>query len=406
MKHRYIFSLLAAFCALLFSCQKNPPRSSAVSLTLALRSGLYADVVKSCLADFEIQNDVLCAVQEYSEDDLHKKLLEDSGAIDLCMADSSWAAELFSRSLLTPLDETGFFLDDDIIEATKVACYSDGTLYLAPYYGNVTVLLYNKFIVKEAGFSSEEIRSIDDFLEICRFSNKRHNLGFMYRGDTANNIVVDFLPVLLSFGGWVVDSQNRPTVDTPQFARATKAYIELIKTGRDAKKDDLVAAIANKAAAMGVGWPGWYTPTRNSSMDYLAISGKSSAEAIPFNANIYGIWTIGIPSSSKHKILAAKLLSHLMDSAIQRETVFKGGVPCRYSSLKDEEVLKKFPQYKIILSALESGVYRPAMQEWSAFYTILGAHLKRIFAEEISVEEGLLAAENELNEMLGIEKKE
>ncbi len=393
-----------ALCFLsLFSCEKKGNRaklSNAGTLQLALRSGLYADVVKSCLLDFEIENNIICTVTELSEEDLHRAVLDNAGSIDFCMVDSSWMAELTAKGALANLSDFGYELDDDIIKATKTVCYSQNALYLAPYYGNVTVLLFNKLMLKEAGYSPTDIISVEDMLKICRSAKKRHNLGFMYRGDTANNIVVDFLPILLSFGGWVVDKNNAPTINTPQFQRAVSAYLELIKTGRAAKKDDLVAAIANKAAAMGIGWPGWYTPTRNSSMDYLALSGKRARKAIPYNANIYGIWAVGVPSSSTKKTQAVKLLAHLMSKDIQKSTVAKGGVPCRYSCLGDDEVLQKFPQYKVVLKALEGGVYRPVMQEWSEFYTILGKHLKAIIQKDISIEEGLQAAQSELEQML------
>ena len=382
------------------SKEKFSSEGSKQKITLALRSGLYSDVIKSCLRDFEKANNVVCEVQDFSEDDLHKAVLESNGNIDFCMADSSWQAEFTAKGILANLSEYGYELDEDIIKATKTICYYKDNVYLAPYYGNVTVLLYNKLMFEEAGYKPTDIISVEDMLKICRTAKKRHNLGFMYRGDTENNVVVDFLPILLSFGGWVVDENNYPTVAGPKFEKAVNTYLELIKTGRQAKKEDLVAAIANKAACMGIGWPGWYTPTKNSSMDYIAFSGKRAKKAIPYNSNIYGIWTIGVPESSKNKEIAVKLLEHLMDKDVQKATVEKGGVPCRYSSLGDSEIQAKFPQYKVVLEALEGGVYRPVMQEWSEFYTILGKHLKEIFNGETEVKKGIRSAQLELEELL------
>ena len=67
--------------------------------------------------------------------------------------------------------------------------------------------------------------------------------GFAYRGDTGDNIVSDFLPILLANGGWVVDENNKPTVDTPEFKEAVNYYLELIGTGMAMSKDDLTAAV-------------------------------------------------------------------------------------------------------------------------------------------------------------------
>ncbi len=54
--------------------------------------------------------------------------------------------------------------------------------------------------------------------------------------------VVDFLPILLSYGGWVIDSNNQPTVNTPEFKDAMNFYLKLIATGSAQVKDDLIAS--------------------------------------------------------------------------------------------------------------------------------------------------------------------
>ena len=105
------------------------------------------------------------------------------------------------------------------------------------------------------------------------------------------------------------------------------AYMELVKTGEAQVKDDLVASIDSGAATMGIGWPGWYTPTEDSAADYIALSGKATADAEANNANVYGIWCLGIPSNSPNSELAAELLTYLMDPEVQRGTVESGGVP-------------------------------------------------------------------------------
>ncbi|MCR5495605.1 MAG: extracellular solute-binding protein [Treponema sp.] len=393
--------LLSLFCSCSKFKAKNVTKPT-VTLNLALRAGTYADVVKKFVPEFERLYNVRCTVVELSEEDLRRNVVKDAasevGAYDFCMVDSSWMAEYTSKGILAELTQYGYSLDEDIIPATKSVCYYKDGLYLAPFYGNVTVLLYNKILVEEAGSSTEEMKSIEDLLEVCRFSKKRRNFGFMYRGDTENNIVVDFLPILLSCGGWVVDKDNNPTVDTPEFKQAMEIYLELIETGRAAAKEDVIAAIGNKSGTMCIGWPGWYTPTRNSSMDYVALTGRLTKDGVRHNSNIYGVWGIGVPANSGHKEYGEKLLEFLMDANNQKKSISKGGVPCRYSCLRDDpEILKQYPEYKVVCDALESGVYRPVMVRWNEFYSILGRRMRMIFDGEVSVEEGLKVAQTELD---------
>lgn len=376
------------------------------TLTLALRSGTYADVIKKCLPEFEKAYNVKTEVLELAEDDLHSKLALDatnkSGAYDLCMVDGSWMAEFTANGVLANLTELGYELDDDIIPATTDICYYEDNLYLAPYYGNVTVLLYNKELAKAAGYDGSNIESLEDILKICQAAKDAGKNGFIYRGDTENNLVVDAMPILLSYGAWVVDEDNNPTVNTPEFKEAMNFYMELIATGDAEVKDDLIASVDSGAGAMGIGWPGWYVPTEDSAADYCAISGKAAADSEAFNANVYGVWTIGVTANSENKELTAALLEYLMDPEVQKSTVADGGVPCRYSSLQDEEILAQFPQYKVVCEALESGVYRPVIEEWTDFYTILGTELGNIVNGVKTVDEGLDDAQSQLEATLGM----
>ena len=89
-----------------------------------------------------------------------------------------------------------------------------------------------------------------------------------------------------------------------------------------------------------------------------------------------------------------------MDKDVQKSTVQYGGVPCRYSSLKNPEILKKFPQYEAVRKALEGGVYRPVMEEWPQFYTILGREMRLIIEDKKTVPQGLEDAQRDLEEML------
>lgn len=395
-----LLSLLISSCGTKTGYHRSVSWKPVYTLRLAVRDGIYADVIEKSLADFEEKTHIYCEVVRLDEEELHSSVIDNLkysvGNYDLCMVDGSWMAEYTSLGALLNLSEYGYVLDDDIIAATKKICYCDGDVYLAPFYGNVTILLYNKRLAAAAGYPGGNIPSLTELLDICEYARKHRNYGFMYRGDTPNNIVVDFLPFLLSFGGWVVDGNNAPTIDTPEFRAAMEYYLKLIGTGKADSKDNLILAIVNQAAAMGVGWPGWYTPERNGQADYAALTGAVTKDSVRYNANVYGIWAIGIPKNCPNRTQALKVLKYLMDPEVQLASVRYGGVPCRYSSLKNPEILKEFPQYKPVRMALENGVYRPIMAEWKEFYTILGYEMDLIIKGEKTVEEGLRSAQSRL----------
>ena len=412
MKRKLLTLVLAGamVCSLAACGGNNNSESSEASadgrtqMSIALRGGVYADVLKECLPAFEEEHNVTIDVQELSEEDLHTSVALNAtsaeGAYDLCMVDGSWMAEFTDAGVLANLTELGYELDEDIIEATTSICYVDDNVYLAPYYGNVTVLMLNKAIVEEAGYTADTVDSLEAVLDICQQAQANGKKGFIYRGDNQNNLVVDFLPILLSYGGWVVDENNQPTVNSEEFVNAMNYYMELIATGEAQVKDDLVASVDSGAAAMGIAWPGWYTPTADTPADYIALNGKATPDAEANNANVYGIWCLGIPSNSQNKELAAELLAYLMDPEVQYGTVASGGVPCRYSSLQDEEVLAQYPQYEVVCQALESAFFFLNDTATTEIYTTLGSEMDNIINGAKTVEEGLNDAQAALEELM------
>ena len=373
-------------------------------LTIAVRSGVYADVIRKCIPGFEQETGITCEIVEFSEDELRENLLNDSvnknGIYDLCMIDGSWAIEFLADGALTNLSEKGYTFDDDIIPATTSICISGDDIYLVPYYGNVTVLMYNKNVASELGYVEDDIDSLDDIVKYSLLSQENGYGGFACRCDSENNIVVDFLPILRAFGGWVVDKDNNPTINTEEFRKALEFYLFLIEGGKTASKEEIINGIESGEISVAVGWPGWYDPEVAINTEYISIPGRVSDDAESYNSNIYGIWNLGIPDNCTDKDSALKLLEYLMDPEVQSRTIAYGGIPCRYSILNDPEMLSVNPHLDEICEALDNGIYRPAIKEWPVFYAILGEKMKQIIDGEISVDDGLLLAQTELEVLM------
>ena len=373
-------------------------------MTLILRGGTYAEALKASLPDFEAEHNVKIDVQELSFDDLHTGIALDAvnstGAYDLCMVDGSWMAEFTENNVLANLSEMGYSFDDDIIPATTTICKVDDNIYLAPFFGNVTVMLYNKQLIADAGYTPEDITTFEDLKVIAQKTKDAGKTGFLIRGGSADNIVSDFIPHLLVHGGWVIDENNQPTVDTPEFKAAMQEYLDLYALGGTMDKDDIVAAIDGGTAALGQAWPGWYVPTADTNANYTVIPTKLNDSDTPKNTSMYGVWCIGIPNNAPHKDLALELLEYVMSPEVQLASIEVGGVPCRTSCLLNEDVLATYPQYETVCAALQTGVYRPVIAEWTQFTNILGTEMDNISQGTKTIDQGLADAQTQLVELM------
>ena len=378
--------------------------SEPTKMTLILRGGTYGDVIKAALPAFEAEHNVKCEVLDLSFDDLHTKIALNApnpqGEYDLCMVDGSWMAEFTANNVLANLSDMGYSFDDDIIPATTDICMVDGDIYLAPYFGNVTVMLYNKQLIADAGYAPEDIDTFADLMDIAQKTNAAGKKGFLIRGGSGDNIVSDFIPHLLVHGGWVVDENNKPTVNTPELKAAFQNYIDLYKLGATMDKDDIVAAIDNGDAALAQGWHGWYVHSDDSNANYTVIPTKLDDSDTAKNTSMYGVWTIGICNNSQNKELTLKLLEYLMDPETQLASIDLGGVPCRTSCLLNKDVLAKYPHLETVHGALQTGVYRPVIEEWAEFTNILGTEMDAVIQGTKTMDDGLAAAQTALEKLM------
>jgi ABC-type glycerol-3-phosphate transport system substrate-binding protein len=314
----------------------------------------------------------------------------------MIMVDGSWMAQFTEDGILANLSDMGYSFDDDIIPATTAICTVDGSVYLAPYYGNVTVMMYNKPLLEAAGYTDiAELDSWEDVMNIAKATSEAGKKGYLLRGGDAESMVVDFLPLLLANNGWVVDSEFKPTVNTDECKAALQQYIDLKAMGDIMVKDDMVAAVSNGDAALAVGWPGWVSnPTED--FNYTVIPTKLTEDDEPKLTAVYGVWTIGVPENAPNKDLSLKLIQHLMDADVQKASVEAGGVPCRKSVLEDPDVLKDHPAFAVVSNALAAGVYRPVMSTWVDYYNTFGAEIDNVVQGVKSVDQGLEDAQMNL----------
>ena len=376
-------------------------------MTLILRGGAYGESLQAMLPAFEEEHNVDIEVQLLSFDDLHTGIaldaVNETGTYDLCMVDGSWMAEFTENGVLANLSEMGYSFDDDIIPATTSICMVDDNIYLAPYYGNVTVMMYNKQLLADAGYAPEDIDSFQDIQDIAqktRAADSSKN-GFLIRGGSADNILSDFLPHLVVHGGWVVDENNNPTVDTPEFKAAMEEYLALYNLGSSLDKDDIVASVTGGNTALAQIWPGWYTPTADGPADYITIPTKLTDDGEDMGAvALQGVWCIGIPDNAPHKELALELLEYVMSPEVQLASIEQNGVPCRFSCLTDPTVLETYPHLETVCGALQTGVYRPVIEEWTQFTNILGTEMDNIIQGTKTLDEALSYAQEQLEQLM------
>ena len=401
MKRKMLLAGILVLCTILAPCfvsaAAQKQESGPQKLVIAARGGLHVTAIEAVKAAFERANNCTVEALGLEADDLKQKVSLDSrssaGAYDLVMADDPWMPEFCEAGIYANLTKIGLKDDPDFIPASLAIGknpYGSGDVFALPFAGNVQLLFYNKAL-----FESNKISVPADWAGVLAASQtlkQAGKLGYVIRGQQGNPIVSDYLPLLWAFGGSVFDSGGKIAIDSQAAKDALKMYIDLLGTGANYERNDLVAAVADGKAGMALGWPSWFISGVNASAAWATIPGKAGPAAKAYPTGMIGHWMMGVTANSTKKELALKLLQHLTSSENQKIMADHGGVPTRKSVYSDAALSAKYTYYPTLLQATIDSVVRPRLVKWSEIEAVYGAELSAAVSGAKTIDRALADA--------------
>lgn len=398
MKKRIAITAALVLCLALAPCfaggAQGQQQGGPQKLVIAARGGLHVTAIESVKAAFERENNCTIEVLGLESDDLKQKISLDSraaaGAYDLAMADDPWMPEFCEAGIYANLTKLGVQNDPDFIPASLAIGkdpYNTGDTFALPFAGNVQLLFYNKALLE-----SNKIAVPTDWAGVLAASQalkRAGKLGYVIRGQQGNPIVSDYLPLLWAYGGNVFDAGGKVTVDSQAAKDALQMYINLLGTGANYERNDLVSAVADGNAGMALGWPSWFISGVDAKAAWAAIPGKAGAAAAAYPTGMIGHWMMGVTANSTHKELALKFLQYVTSSASQKIMADNGGVPTRKSVYSDAALAAKYAYFPILLQATIDSVVRPRLVQWSEIEAVYGAELSAAVSGAKTVDKAL-----------------
>lgn len=393
MKNKLLVYIMVLFLGVssVFAAQK---------LTILARGGSHVDVLKIAADEFKKEHkDVQIKILGLENTDLKQKIALDSrnknGVYDIIMIDDPWMDEFVKGNVLYNLSNAGYKEDSDFLNKSMDIGkypYANGEIYALPFSGNVQFLFYNEEILNS--LNADVPTTWYEILELSKKAKYSGKLGYIVRGQQGNPIVSDFLPILWSFGGDVLNKDNTKSIINSQTAlKALEFYITLSQTGANFEKSDIVASVSSAKALFSLGWPSWYISNDGSKAKYTLIPSKVNESSKAYSTGMIGNWMIAVSANSKNKELATKFLTVATSKNVQKLAVFKGGVPTRHSVINDAKILKAYPYLKTLESATQNSVVRPRTPLWGEIEKALGIELSAALSGKISASEALKNAQ-------------
>ncbi|MFC8797728.1 ABC transporter substrate-binding protein [Promicromonospora sp. NPDC057138] len=219
-----------------------------VELTLATVNNPQMKDMEELKGEFEKDHpDITVNFIQMEENDLRdavtKDVATDGGQYDIVTVGAYevpiWAENGWLSDLTGDLEDDSDYDVDDLFEPVKNALTVDGSLYAVPFYGESSMLMYNKELFDEAGLTMPEHPTWQQVADFARQLDSDTVDGICLRGKPGwGELFAPLTTVVQTFGGSWFDEDWNAQVDSPEFAEATQFYVDLV---RDAGEDDPVS---------------------------------------------------------------------------------------------------------------------------------------------------------------------
>jgi len=331
-------------------------------------------------------------------------------APDLIHIATEGAQLSIQKKLIIPLDEfTKADRGKDLlseIDSTLLKGFTvEDKLYLVPEAWNNMMIYYNTKVFKEAGITRPADEwTWDDFLTIAKRltsgegSSKRFGFGIPYFN-------FGLTPFWYSNGTSVLkDDLKESNLSDPRFLEAVKFIHGLVHesgVSPDPANTDPNAVFqlfaAGRIAMTGGGhWP----------MQFFKANQFNDYDVVPWPRNkaqktVFGAAGWGISSRTKQKALAWEMIKELASTESERQAAGLGvAIPARRSVAESTDFLAQPEHAGLFYKSLSYAAPVQAPVNYADVERILMRHLGQVMANEVTPEDGLKAADQELTEAM------
>ena len=294
-----------------------------VTLTLATVNNGQMKDMESLKGEFEAANPgIKINFQVMEEGDLRSSVTSDvankAGQYDIVTIGAyevpQWGANGWLTDLTAGLSDDAYDVGD-ILPPVKDALSVDGKQYAVPFYGESSILMYNKEILDAAGVKMPNNPTWQQVAAAAKKVNNADHAGICLRGKPGwGDLFAPLTTVVQTFGGTWYDMDWNAKVNAPEFVQAVTFYKDLLASA--GQKDPVSYSFNECLTALKTGKVAmWYDASVAASMleaDDSPVKGKMGYAHAPVvktkEAGWLWSWNLAVPANTQNKEAAVKFI--------------------------------------------------------------------------------------------------
>ena len=293
-----------------------------------------------------------------------------SDAYTVLNLDVVWTAEFAANRWVVELPQDQFQLDKFLKPAVDTAKYRD-KLYAVPVYSDGGLLYYRKDLLDAAGLKAP--KTWDDLLAACQKVDAMPAATGMdcYAGqfEKYEGLTVNFSEAVQSAGGSLLNSDGKPTLNSPEAKAGLDVLVNGFKTGVipqkaiTFKEEEGRRAFQAGQLLFHRQWP-YQWALANKTDGSSQVVGKFDVAPLPGSkgggSSTLGGHNFAISAFAKNKATALDFIKFFTSEENERSNLIATSqAPTLTSLYEDQELIKQFPYLPTLKDSIESAKPRP-----------------------------------------------
>jgi multiple sugar transport system substrate-binding protein len=365
-------------------------------------------ILEEAAEDFKATTGVTVTMQFWPWDGAHDKyvtLIESGALADCGQGFQEWLGEFHERGAIVPTEDyISNNFKSQIMDSARENLIYKGELYATPFITSIRCLLYRKDVFDEAGIA--EPKNFNDILSAAKKLHSPPEMhGYALCAGRNKFTTQFFLYIFWPYGGKLLNEDGtKVAFNSPEGIAALKMFKELSKyapegyINSDGQLMENIFTSGN--LAMQIEGPWVYNQLLENVPDAELKVVPSIEGPEGKKGNLYVVDALYLFNEKKASTSQKWFEFYKLDEKYLGKAYNDFGLIPDMKYHMDWEFMQKNKLVQLYAPAVEYGISRPMIPEWSKIEDALNVAIQKVCLGELTAEEALKEAEQTANNAL------